>query len=237
MDEENNGQLTFNYEFSFEDGTKKNFAIKLDSTSLDYIPIKISSPPPAWTKLNYCRCEECPLDENQHEYCPIAVNIIDLFDCFNSIYSYNIVEVVLTTPERSYFKKTTIQQSLGSMMGIYMVTSGCPIMEKLKPMVRFHLPFATVEETIFRAVSIYLVGQYLSLKKGLNPDFELKQLKQFYLNIQNVNWGMAARLRTITEKDAITNAVVTLDAFAKELPWSIEDQLENIEYLFKAYFV
>ena len=35
-------------------------------------------------------------------------------------------------------------------------------MESLKPMVRFHLPFATVEETVFRSVSTYLLSQYLA---------------------------------------------------------------------------
>ena len=112
----------------------------------------------------------------------------------------------------------------------------CGDIAAAESMVRFHLPFATVEETVFRSVSIYLLGQYLSIKKGLKADFKLDQLKKSYIDIQKVNCGMASRLRTVTEKDAFTNAVITLDAFAKELPWSIEEQLKNIEYLFEAYF-
>ena len=37
-----------------------------------------------------------------------------------------------------------------------MALSGCPVLEQLKPMARFHLPFASVEETIYRAASMYL---------------------------------------------------------------------------------
>ena len=53
-----------------------------------------------------------------------------------------------------------------SLIGIYMVTSGCPIMDKLRPMARFHLPFASTEETIYRAISTYLLGQYFLEQKG-----------------------------------------------------------------------
>ena len=234
--EDEKSPIIFDYKFSFEDGTEKNFTITLDPHTLNYIPTTKNNSPPRWTNLNYSRCENCPLNEKTHKYCPIALNIVELFDCFNSLFSYKMVEVFLTTNERSYFKKTTIQQSLGSMLGIYMVTSGCPIMDKLKPMVRFHLPFATVEETVFHSVGVYLLGQYVLLKRGLKADFELTQLRNFYLEIQKVNCGMASRLRAVTERDAFTNAVITLDAFAKELPWCIEDQLKNMEYLFDAYF-
>ena len=233
---ERNDYITFRYKFYFEDGKKKNFIIRLHPITLNYIPINPILQRPLWTKLSYSRCENCPLDERKYEYCPIAINIVELFDCFKSINSYNLAKVTLITRERSYTKKTTVQQSLGAMLGIYMVTCGCPVMEKLKPMVRFHLPFATVKETVFRAASIYLLGQYFLIKKGQSADLELSQLKQYYIEVQKVNRGIANRLRTVTEKDAFTNAIVSLDAFAKELPWSIEDQLKDIEHIFKAYF-
>ena len=122
------------------------------------------------------------------------------------------------------------------MLGIYMVTSGCPIMEKLKPMVRFHLPFATVKETVFKAASTYLLGQYFLHQSGRKPDLELDLLKKYYVDIQKVNRGIATRLRTVTENDAFANAIVSLDAFAKELPWSIEEHLKDMEYIFNVYF-
>ena len=91
-------------------------------------------------------------------------------------------------------------------------------MSILRPMVRFHLPFATIEETIYRSVSCYLLAQYFLLKKGKEPDWELEKLAQAYEDIQMINVGMTDRLRSISEEDANANAVVVLDVFAKALP-------------------
>jgi hypothetical protein len=119
------------------------------------------------------------------------------------------------------------------MIGIYMVTSGCPILSNLKPMVRFHLPFASIEETIYRSASTYLLGQYFKMKKGLQPDWNLTGLAEIYKEIQKVNIGMAARIRSISPKDANINAIVELDVFAKELPDNIQEDLKRLAYLFE----
>lgn len=67
------------------------------------------------------------------------------------------------TEERTYSKDTLLQQGLASLLGIVMTTSGCPVLEPLKPMVRFHLPFATLTETVYRMVSMCLVGPSLPI--------------------------------------------------------------------------
>ena len=74
--------------------------------------------------------------------------------------SHEMVTVTVRTDERTFTKETMIQHGLSPLVGIIMTTGGCPIMEHLKPMVRFHLPFASLEETIFRMVSMYLMVQY-----------------------------------------------------------------------------
>lgn len=229
-------QVTFIYKFSFDDGTEQQFTINLDGKTFAYIPILKGHQPLQWTKLSYSKCENCPLDINQHKYCPIALNFVDLFDFFKSIDSYHDTEVEIEAPERSYCKKTTVQRGLGSMLGIYMVTSGCPVMEVLKPMVRFHLPFASIEETIFKSIGSYLIGQYFLLRQGKEADFKLEKLRSLYLEIQKVNSGIVRRLRPVIAKDAFANAIISLDAFAKELPWSIEDGVQDLEYLYTGFF-
>ena len=42
-------------------------------------------------------------------------------------------------------------------------------------------------------------------------------------------------MRSVTAKDAFANAIISLDAFAKEMAWSIEDDLENLKYLYSGY--
>ena len=106
-------------------------------------------------------------------------------------------------------------------------------MSKLKPMVRFHLPFASVQETINRSVSSYLLGQYFNYKEGKEADWDLAGLKQSYKEIQTVNYGMAGRLRSISAKDANVNALIILDIFAKEMPETIDGSLNLLRYLYE----
>jgi len=227
--------ITFKYKFFINGRKEKKVTINLNALTLDYIPSENQNSRPPWTKLYHYQCENCPLDKENNEYCPIAYNFVDLVDFFTSLDSFNKTKVQITSPERTYSLKTTVQRGLGSLLGIYMVTCGCPRMEVLKPMVRFHLPFATLEETVFRSVSTYLLGQYFSMKHGRSADFSLEKLKSFYLEIQQVNIGIVKRLRSVVTKDAFANAIISLDAFAKQLPWSIEDNLDNLKYLYSGY--
>jgi hypothetical protein len=71
------------------------------------------------------------------------------------------------------------------------------------------------------------------MKKGKEPDWHLEGLSQAYEDIQMINIGMTDRLRTISEEDANANAVVVLDVFAKALPSSIFEDVEELEYLFQ----
>lgn len=230
-----NKELVFNYAFDYGDGRVKRFTIRLDGQTLNYLPdqeVRVTE----WARLDNHQCPNCPLRKEQHPFCPIAQNIVQVLDSFENDYSYEEITVTVETPIRSYVAKTSLQRGLSAMMGIYMVSSGCPIMARLKPMVRYHLPFATIEETVYRSASTYLLGQYFKMKKGLQPDWELKELIRIYQNVQQVNAAMADRLRSSQAKDANINALIVLDVFAKELPQNIERSLENLSYLFEDQF-
>lgn len=116
-----------------------------------------------------------------------------------------------------------------------MVTSSCPIMDRLRPMVRFHLPFATSRETVYRAVSMYLTAQFFIMRKGGKPDWELKNLAQIYKAVSLVNKGMSKRISNASNKDANVNAVVILHSIGESLPYVIENGLNEIEPLFSDY--
>ena len=118
-----------------------------------------------------------------------------------------------------------------------MVTSGCPIMEKLKPMVRYHLPFATLRETQYRVMSMYLLAQYFLYKRGMEPDWDLTNLVKIYDDIRIVNKNFSQRLAHIKVEDATLNALVKLDMFAQHISFSIDrNVLDEMECLFNAYF-
>jgi hypothetical protein len=227
--------MNFDYKFTFSDGSEKDFNVKLDAETLNFIRPG-NEPSPDWTKLNYCRCENCSLDEKEHEFCPVAVNLVDLIDFFKNLVSYDEVDVSIHAEGRMYSKHTSLQKGLSSLMGIYMVTSGCPVMERLKPMVRHHLPFATTEETTYRVLSMYLLAQYFLWKRGEEPDWDMDGLSNIYDNIRTLNKSFCERLSHVEFEDASVNAVVILDNFADMIRYAIDkDNLDKIEELFKAY--
>ena len=216
--------MLYKYIIRFEGGDEKTIEILLDSETLNVQPKK-DGERPQWALLEYGKCSICPLDASAHKYCPIALNLADVTREFSDKASTMTVEARVVTREREYFKKTSLQSALSSVIGIYMVTSGCPVMDTLKPMAGHHLPFASLKETVFRSVSSYLLQQYLRKRKGLEPDWELEKLNKAYENIEILNLAIVDRLRRASAKDANYNAVIILDVFAKMVPRSIDRNL------------
>jgi hypothetical protein len=223
--------LNIFYRFNFPQKREEIFEVKIDTQNMESLP-NLSGSPPDWCRLDFHQCTNCPMQVTHHPYCPLATRLVRLMAICHNIMSYDVVELEVITPERIVSKNTTAQRAVSSLMGLITATSGCPHMEFLKPMARYHLPLATEEETIFRAVSTYLLAQYFRHKHAQSTDMELDDLKSIYGEIGIVNKAMASRLRTISAEDSAINAVVLLDVFAKTMPYSIEDSLEEIRYLF-----
>jgi len=226
-------RLKLVYRFDFENGPQKDFVIELDDKTLGLI-LAEDKPKPEWTKLHYHQCENCPLDDHE-EYCPVAVNLASLVESFQDSISFEKTTVTVETKERTFVKDTTLQKGLSALIGIYMVTSDCPIMDNLRPMVRFHLPFATSRETVYRAVTMYLTAQFFIMRKGGKPDWDLKGLSEIYKAISVVNRGISKRISNASNKDANVNAVVILHSVGESLPYVIESGLNDIESLFGHY--
>lgn len=230
--------VVIEYKFNLSSGVQKSFPIRLKTPTLElesrFEPL---DSPPDWVLLEFNQCPHCPLDPGQNKYCPIAVNLVNVIDFFKDIISCDKAEIAICTESREFRKHASIQDGLSSMIGLHMVTSGCPIMDKLRPMVYTHLPFASVEETMYRAMSMYLLAQYFLQKQGGTPDWELKGLLQIYGNVNKVNQNFRKRLLSINPKDASLNALYHLDCFTLITTMSIEeDLLHEIECLFQAYF-
>ncbi len=221
---------TFNYCFDFPDGTKKRFLIHIDNN--DFTVRSNIQRPPEWTELGNCQCSCCRLDKDVTRLCPIAVNISDLITSFRDIVSHEACSVSCITAERTYTKNTIVQDGLSSILGIIMATSGCPTMNILKPMARFHLPFASVDEAMFRSVSVYLLRQYFIQQKGGNGDFSLSVMQKYYEQIEVVNKGILERIGQASKLDADKNAIVILNCMAQILNMEVDDNLTSLQSYF-----
>lgn len=228
--------VSFVYNFSFPDGKRTRFSINLQQNTLTLIPEPMQEYP-EWTRLGFGKCSNCLLDERFEPLCPVAVALVHPVEVFRDSLSYENAEVSVESPERSYSKVTTLQHALSSLVGLLMATSGCPNLERLKPMGRFHLPFASSDETAYRVLGTYLLAQYIRLKRGSDPDWDMKHLESLYDTIRTVNKHVVARLRHIPGlSDASLNALIGLDCFAINIKLSIDlGAISTIEEMFGAY--
>lgn len=226
--------IKFIYTFEIQNGKSSRFELRLERGSLGLIGNEREDLPD-WTKLKFHRCSNCPLKKRQHKHCPIAGNLVGIVENFSDLLSHEKARVTVETEERTYQKDTTVHAGLSSMLGIVMTTSGCPVMEPLKPMVRFHLPFASIEETIFRMTSMYLLAQYLRKQEGLPHDWDLSGLAQIYSDVSKANKDFSERLAQAAEKDANVNALVELDVFASMVQLLAEDAISELKPYYSAY--
>lgn len=220
------------YTFQFEENREDaEFVVNLHPKTLRAMA-PVESSPQDWTLLSFQKCKICPLDGEKNKNCPIAYNISGVISRFTDFWSTEPVLVTVVTRERSYTKQDALQQGLRSLLGVYMATSGCPHMETLKPMARFHLPFATMEETIFRHVSTHLLGQYFDRVQGKDFGIDFANIGEKYDLITQVNEGIRKRVRSIAVKDANLNALVILQIFGPAIQLKLKDNLEYLRYLY-----
>lgn len=187
---------------------------------------------PEWTRLTHHRCPGCPLDPATTSHCPAATRLHKALEAFKHLDSIDTGRVTVETKRRSYVLNCDLQSSLNSMIGLIMATSGCPVVGRLRSMATFHLPYASFAETLYRAVSAYLVKQYFTMLDGGEPDWKLEGLKAFYRDLEALNQAFSARITNIARGDAISNAMVMFFSASVVAGSAIEEQLEE----YKAYF-
>jgi hypothetical protein len=226
----------FHYQFKFSDGNIKDYEILLAPDTLSLIRENDDQPPADWTRLECDQCQCCPLTPQTHPLCPIAVNIMELVDNFKEVFSYHDCTVMCETQERTYIKQTSVMEGLSAIFGVIMATSECPIMEFLKPMARFHLPFSTIEETTVRSAAMYLLAQYFRYKRKGGMQFDFSILEKHYAKVQLVNEGLLARINGVSSEDADKNAIITLHSLSQFLSMEMDYSLQGLEPIFANRF-
>jgi hypothetical protein len=127
------------------------------------------------------------------------------------------------------------QSAVRSLIGLLMALSACPVMQKLRPMARHHLPFGDQAHTMFRYVGMYLIAQYLRARRGDAPDWNMAGLLTLFSQLHQVNRHLADRIRAASEADATVNSLIFLDTFATSAEIDVEECLVDLEPHFAAY--
>ena len=230
-----NEPLRIRYRFDLPDGSQKTLEFGFDPTTF-----KLQNPPPAdppfWTELKFNRCANCPLNEQDHPHCPAALQMAGALEPLKALVSFDTVGVTVLQFERKVYAETTVQQAMSSVFGLIMATSGCPWTDRLRPMARFHVPFAGETETLYRSVSMYLLSrEFVPREKRGAEGAEFAALEDLYRNLHVVNRDMSRRLGAAATTDPARNAIALLDSFTLLLPAALERSLDELRPLFDAW--
>jgi len=227
--------LAYEYVFHFPGGEEKSYKIEIDKKTK--VILCRSTPVNQdiyWSDLGFYQCSNCPLDVLNVPKCPVASNIQSLIEVFSPYASIDKVDIEIHAPQRTYKKRTSLQEGLQSLFGLLMASSGCPRLKFLSPMVLFHLPFADVEETLLRSASFYLLKQFFNKNDNKFSDFTMEGLKQSYQEVEKVNQGILNRIRAIEDMgEASQNAIITLNTFAQMFSFQHEYDLWMLKYIFQ----
>ncbi len=190
-----------------------------------------------WVKLDFHKCNHCPLDPEEHKVCPLANAIDDIIQKLDSNHSYEHIFVEVDTANRRISKMTTMQIAIRSILGLIFPTSGCPHTSFFRPMARFHLPFSDSHETVYRALSMFLLGQFFKNKELKNEEIKLNfsELERIYNNITIVDEYICKRLKAICKKDASINAVAILHSLSITMEFAMKREFQKLKPLFSAY--
>ena len=225
-----NAQLETRYKLISSSGSQQIFTATVDSEHRT-LDIPESYHPPEWALLDFNQCQHCPLKKDTDKYCPIAKNMAYLLN--NAQFDCSHTEVVLevTSGHRVITSETTMQRALSSLFGLVCGLSNCPYTRPFRPMAIFHLPLSSDVETLFRAVSLFLMRAYFAHQDNPEKPINLDEMQQTYQDLALLNKGLAQRFRSAHSSDSHTNAVVLLDILARDVSFEMEDQLNILKDL------
>jgi hypothetical protein len=220
---------TISYHFDFNNGSAWKFEFEFDEAQ-HLIPVP-AAPEHLWTRLEFNQCPLCPLKKEHSPYCPVARNLHAVVEASQAAVSCTKARVTVTVPERTCVKDCDTQEGLRSLFGLIMASSGCPHLDWLRPLARFHLPFASIEENLFRVLSLQLLEDFLAGSHEQVGACGIK-LQARYSVVEKVNHAFVDRIHSYCKADADRNAIAALDVFVQFFQFHLESNFEQLRPYF-----
>jgi hypothetical protein len=226
--------MEIRYVLSFPDGAVLELPFEFEERAFAFVVAERETWP-EWARLENHKCGHCPLDAVESPQCPLARALVSVVEATSDLVSHAEVRVDAVAPERRVVVDTTVGDALRSLMGLIIPASGCPHTAYLRPMARFHLPFSSADETLYRVCSMHRLAQRLRGAAGFEEDDAFDTLTEIYSDINLVNTHVAERLLEASGEDSSRSAVALLDVFAQLIPFQFDQALEELRGLFGAY--
>lgn len=222
------------YRLVFDDGRERDFELHFRGDSL--IPVGwVPARPPQWTALSFHQCTNCPLNAEKVSYCPAALSLAKLVEQTQDLDLLDSVKLKVATAGRVVTVTTTVQKAIGSFIGLLMATSDCPHAAFFRPVACFHLPLASETETMYRAVSSFLLAQYFCAQNGQEAKFDLQGLVDIYQQMETVNTTLAGRLKASGEAGVAAKCMMEWDVVSGMFPLRVKERLKELRPLFSSY--
>lgn len=219
------------YRYRFNDGNEAEFGVDVDLASETVADQVIERR--RWAKRDFHGCPHCALP-NDEAYCRAALSIIDIVDFFNHNPNYQRAHCTVSMSDRTITAEKSICDAVSSLIGLRLACSGCPVLSRLRPMARFHEPFTTPYQTVYRATTMYLLGQYFCHADGDPADWDLGGLRKLYEAIGKVNMALSERLGAAADTGASPCSMLTLSMFSVSMTILFEEHLEVLKGLFES---
>jgi hypothetical protein len=215
------------YLLQLEDGSEWRYLVDIHRPQQASVHNQESHPD--WTRLGFQQCDNCPYQESEVVYCPAALDFAGIAQHFANTASIARADVWVYTRQRSYFKNCDMQNILRSLFGLLMASGACPVLSRLKPLAEFHLPFATLQETVHRMAGTYLIRQYQKKQDGEGePDWQLTGLQALYRELKTVNLALMRRLRQASRDDANINAIQGFISISSIVEMGVDDIINKM---------
>lgn len=220
-------RVIYSYQFVFADGEEVGFRVDTEREPE-------AGDLPAWTRLGYHRCDNCPLSASETDRCPPAADLHGIASHFRGRASTGRVRVTVSTASREFAADCDVQTGLRSLIGLVMASSECPLLTPPGDGARFHLPFATFEETLSHVIGGYLRQQYLVAVDGGDPDWQMRALRAHYRERESVYRCFSRRLEAASDQDANLNAIVALFSMTQRISLALDADAELLRKLLGA---
>lgn len=147
-------------------------------------------------------------------------------DTFFQLASFTELKVVVDIGDIRTQTQTTAQRFLSSLAGLVIaLNSGCSRTEILRPMVHFHRPFMSFEESIYRSIANAALHHALSNENVSLGEYVRREYQQLHeLNLHLVKHFQGVK----PQAEPLVNALVNLDLFVKEILYNADQGFPDV---------
>ena len=186
-----------------------------------------------WAELDFHKCDHCPLSSDEHQYCPASVSIADIIEYFNDHPGHTHARCIVHTQGKTIVADKSIQEALTALIGLRLASSKCPILSHMKPMARFHDPFLSPYQLVYRATSMFLLGQYIRHREGESAEWSGDGLKTLYDKVGRVNMKLSERIRSAGEVESTPCSMMIFSVLTISMTLLFDEHLEILKGLYQ----